>query len=165
MYEGEERHLVPSPKVATYDLKPEMSAQEVTDQVCQRLEAGQHDLYVVNFANADMVGHTGIQSAAEAAVSAVDRCLGRIAEKVFAAKGTIAITADHGNAEMMVNPDTGDSHTAHTLNPVPFLLMGEEFRGGSLREMGVLADVAPTLMQTMGIEQPDVMDGRSLLQR
>ncbi|HBF22262.1 MAG TPA: 2,3-bisphosphoglycerate-independent phosphoglycerate mutase [Planctomycetes bacterium] len=165
VYEGEERHLVPSPKVATYDLKPEMSAQEVTNQVCQRLEAGQHHLYVVNFANSDMVGHTGIQSAAEAAVSAVDRCLGRIAEKVFAAKGTMAITADHGNAEMMVNPDTGDSHTAHTLNPVPFLLMGEKFRGGSLREMGVLADVAPTLMQTMGIEQPDVMDGQSLIQR
>ena len=165
VYDGEERILVPSPKVATYDQQPEMSAPEVADHVCRRLEGGEHHLYVVNFANSDMVGHTGIQSAAEAAVLAVDRCLGRIAEKVFAAGGPLAITADHGNAEMMVDPDSGEPHTAHTLNPVPFLLMGERFRGASLREIGVLGDVAPTLMETMGIEQPAVMDGQSLLRQ
>jgi len=165
VYPGEDRVLVPSPKVATYDLQPEMSAPVVADQVCQRLERGEHELYVVNFANADMVGHTGIQSAAEAAVRAVDGCLGRIVAEALKRGGNVAITADHGNSEQMRDPATSEAHTAHTVNPVPFLLIGEAFRGASLREMGVLADVAPTLMEAMGIAQPEVMDGRSLLHR
>ncbi|MBT7011856.1 MAG: 2,3-bisphosphoglycerate-independent phosphoglycerate mutase, partial [Planctomycetes bacterium] len=163
VYPGEDRVLVPSPKVATYDLKPSMSALEVTNAVCQRLEKGEHDLYVVNFANSDMVGHTGIQDAAREAVRVVDQCIARISKLAMAKGGTVAITADHGNSEMMVDPTTGIAHTAHTLNPVPFLLMGEAYRGMNLREVGVLADVAPTLMQAMQIDQPSVMDGRSLL--
>lgn len=164
VYEGEERYLVASPKVATYDLKPEMSAFEVTAAVLDRLEQGENDLYVINFANSDMVGHTGIESAAEAAVRAVDGCLKQIVDAALAQGGTVAITADHGNAEQMVDPVTGEKHTAHTVNPVPFLLIGESTRGADLRQMGVLADVAPTLMQVMGIDQPEVMDGQSLLQ-
>jgi len=162
MYPGEERVLVPSPRVATYDLQPEMSSRDVTDAVVDRLQKGENDLYVVNFANADMVGHTGIPSAAEAAVRAVDGCLERIVAEAMKQGGTVAITADHGNSEMMVDPITGEAHTAHTLNPVPFVLIGERFRGAQLRKMGTLADVAPTLMEAMGIEQPSVMDGRSL---
>lgn len=163
VYPGEERLLVPSPKVATYDLQPEMSAPAVAEEVLRRLEGGAHDLYVVNFANADMVGHTGIQAAAEQAVRAVDRCVGRIVGEALRRGGTVAVTADHGNAEMMVDPVTGGPHTAHTTNPVPFVLAGEGFRGARLRPMGILADVAPTLTEVMGIEQPGVMDGRSLL--
>jgi 2,3-bisphosphoglycerate-independent phosphoglycerate mutase len=163
VYEGEERLLVPSPKVATYDLKPEMSAFEVTAGVLDRLERGEHDLYVLNFANSDMVGHTGSQEAAEAAVRAVDACLGQIVQAALDQGGTVAITADHGNAEQMRDPATGEVHTAHTVNPVPFLLIGEDYRGAVLRPMGVLADVAPTLLQGMGIPQPDLMDGHSLL--
>ncbi len=164
VYPGEERVLVPSPKVATYDLQPEMSAPQVTDEVLARLARNEHELYVVNFANSDMVGHTGIQPAAEAAVRAVDGCLGRIVAAALAQGGTVAITADHGNSEQMRDPATGQPHTAHTLNPVPFLLIGERFRGVRLRGHGVLADVAPTLMGAMGVEQPEVMDGRSLIQ-
>lgn len=163
VYKGEERHLVPSPKVATYDLKPEMSAFEVTAAVLDRLEQGENDLYVINFANSDMVGHTGIVPAAEAAVRAVDGCLKQIVDMALKHGGTVAITADHGNAEQMIDPVTGEVHTAHTINPVPFLFIGEEFRGAKLRAMGVLADVAPTLMQAMGLQQPEVMDGLSLL--
>ncbi len=163
VYPGEDRVLVPSPKVATYDLQPEMSAPQVAAEVCQRLERGEHDLYVINFANSDMVGHTGVVSAAEAAVRTVDDCLARIVELALDHGGTIAITADHGNAEQMRDPDTGEPHTAHTLNPVPFLLIGESYRGARLREMGILADIAPTLLQSFGIPQPEVMDGRSLL--
>lgn len=159
VYPGEDRILVPSPKVATYDLKPEMSAPQVADEVCKRLEKNEHDLYVVNFANPDMVGHTGIESAAEAAVRAVDDCLGRIVKLATAHGGTVAITADHGNCEMMRDPVTGEKHTAHTVNPVPLLLIGEDFRGARLREMGTLADVAPTLMQVLGVDQPACMDG------
>ena len=163
VYKGEERCLVASPKVATYDLKPEMSAFEVTAAVLDRLERGEHDLYVINFANSDMVGHTGIVSAAEAAVRAVDGCLKQIVDSALAKGGTVAITADHGNAEQMVDPVSGGVHTAHTVNPVPFLLIGEGTRGAKLRSMGVLADVAPTLMDIMSIDQPAVMDGHSLL--
>lgn len=162
VYEGEERLLIPSPRVATYDLQPEMSSKDVTDAVVDRLQKGENDLYVVNFANADMVGHTGIPAAAESAVRAVDGCLARIVAEAMKQGGTVAITADHGNSEMMVDPVTGEAHTAHTVNPVPFLLLGERFRGAQLRKMGTLADVAPTLMEAMGIEQPSVMDGRSL---
>jgi len=163
VYPGEERVMVPSPKVPTYDLKPEMSAPGVTDEVCKRLEGGETDLYVVNFANADMVGHTGVQSAAEAAVRAVDESLGRIVALALARGGTVAITADHGNSEQMWDPVSKQPHTAHTTNPVPFLLIGERFRGARLREMGVLGDVAPTLIQAMGLSQPPEMDGASML--
>jgi 2,3-bisphosphoglycerate-independent phosphoglycerate mutase len=140
-----------------------MSAFEITAAVLDRLERGQHDLYVINFANSDMVGHTGVESAAEAAVRAVDACLKQIVDAALAQGGTVAITADHGNAEQMVDPVTGEKHTAHTVNPVPLLLIGESVRGASLREVGVLADVAPTLMDIMSIDQPEVMDGHSLL--
>jgi 2,3-bisphosphoglycerate-independent phosphoglycerate mutase len=162
VYEGEERKLVQSPQIPTYDLQPEMSAPQVCDEVCMRLEKGENDLYVVNFANSDMVGHTGKQDATESAIRAVDGCLGRIVEEALKQGGTVAITADHGNAEQMRDPSTGDIHTAHTVNPVPFLMIGERYRGAQLREMGILADVAPTLMETLGIEQPSVMDGNSL---
>lgn len=164
IYPGEERTMVPSPKVATYDLKPEMSAAEVTDQICGRLTGGETDLYVINYANADMVGHSGIQKAAEAAVRAVDLSLKRVVDLALARGGTIAITADHGNAEQMWDPVTQQPHTSHTTNPVPFILIGKPFHGARMRPMGILADVAPTLMQAMGIEQPNVMDGRSLLE-
>ncbi|TAH39617.1 MAG: 2,3-bisphosphoglycerate-independent phosphoglycerate mutase [Planctomycetota bacterium] len=164
-YAGEERVLVPSPRVATYDLQPEMCAAGVTDEVLRRLERGAHDVYVVNFANADMVGHTGIQPAAEKAVRTVDDCVGRIVAEALRRGGCAVITADHGNAEMMVDPVTGGPHTAHTTNPVPFVLAGARFRGARLRAMGILADVAPTLMEGMGIPQPVEMDGRSLLRR
>ena len=163
VYEGEERVLVPSPKVATYDLKPEMSAPQVTAEVCSRLEQGEHDLYVINFANPDMVGHTGNQVAAEEAVRAVDGCLGLIVEQALQLGGTVAITADHGNTEQMRDPITDAVHTAHTLNPVPFVLIGEEFQGAQLRKTGILADVAPTLLQTMKLPVPAVMDGCTLL--
>jgi len=163
VYPGEERRLVASPKVATYDLKPEMSAYEVTAGVLDRLDRNEDDLYVINFANSDMVGHTGSQEATEAAVRAVDSCLGQIVAAALAKGGTVAITADHGNAEQMRNPQTGEVHTAHTVNPVPFLLIGENYRAAALRPMGILADVAPTLLQGMGIPQPPVMDGHSLL--
>ena len=122
-FPGESRILVPSPKVATYDLKPEMSAPEVTEQLVAAIDARRFDVIVVNFANTDMVGHTGILAAAIAAVETVDRCLGRLADAVTRAGGTLLITADHGNAEMMRDPATGQPHTAHTLNPVPLLLV------------------------------------------
>ncbi len=163
VYPGEERFLVASPKVATYDLKPEMSAYEVTAAILNRLERGLHDLYVINYANSDMVGHTGVLAAAEAAVRAVDSCLLQIVNAALAQGGTVAITADHGNAEQMIDPVTGEIHTAHTVNPVPLLLIGERVRGAKLRALGVLADVAPTLMDIMSIDQPEVMDGHSLL--
>jgi len=163
-YPGEERTMVPSPKVATYDLQPEMSAPEVTNQICRRLEEGATDLYVINYANADMVGHSGLQKATEAAVRAVDASLKRVVDAALARGGAVAITADHGNAEQMWDPVTQQPHTAHTTNPVPFVLIGERFRGARLRPMGILADVAPTLLQAMSLEQPAVMTGRSLLE-
>jgi 2,3-bisphosphoglycerate-independent phosphoglycerate mutase len=163
-YPGEERTMVPSPKVATYDLQPEMSAVGVTDQICARLNGADTDLYVINFANADMVGHSGILKATEDAVRAVDGCLKRIVDLALAHQGTVAITADHGNAEQMWDPVTQQPHTAHTTNPVPFILIGERFKGARLRKMGILADVAPTLMQAMSIQQPAVMTGLSLLE-
>jgi 2,3-bisphosphoglycerate-independent phosphoglycerate mutase len=160
-FPGEERILVPSPKVATYDLKPEMSAPEVTARAVDAIRSGRFDLIVVNFANADMVGHTGSLAAAIKAVEAVDRGLGRIAEAVRAAGGVLLVTADHGNAEEMRDPVTGGPHTAHTLNPVPVLLMGGP-AGASLRD-GRLADVAPTLLALLGLPKPAAMTGESLL--
>jgi 2,3-bisphosphoglycerate-independent phosphoglycerate mutase len=160
---GETRTLIPSPKVATYDLQPDMSAPGVTEAVLRSLERGETDVYVVNFANADMVGHTGMIEAAQAAVKAVDECLRRIVPAVLARGGTIAITADHGNAEQMWDVEGDHPHTAHTTNPVPIVICSEALVGAKLREMGILADVAPTLLQIAGLEPSPGMDGRSLL--
>jgi 2,3-bisphosphoglycerate-independent phosphoglycerate mutase len=162
LFPGEERILVPSPKVATYDLKPEMSADEVTDKLVAAIAAETFDLIVVNYANTDMVGHSGILQAAIKAVEAVDRCLGRLRAAVEAKGGALVITADHGNAEMMRDPATGEAHTAHTLNRVPFVIAGAAGRGLRLRD-GELADVAPTLLQLLHLPQPAEMSGRSLI--
>ncbi|WP_259781930.1 2,3-bisphosphoglycerate-independent phosphoglycerate mutase [Aestuariispira ectoiniformans] len=163
VFEGEERILVPSPKVATYDLQPEMSAPEVADKLVEAIENETFDLIVVNFANTDMVGHTGVLSAAVKAVETVDNCIGRLAGAVEKVGGAMLITADHGNAEQMQDPKTGQAHTAHTLNPVPLVLVGA---GGDVVNLhkGRLADVAPTLLDLMGLEQPAEMTGRSLIQ-
>lgn len=160
LFPGEERILVPSPKVATYDLKPEMSAYEVTDKLVAAIEADTFDLIVVNFANTDMVGHSGNLDAAIRAVEAVDRCLGRLRAAVEAKGGAILITADHGNAEMMTDPVTGEPHTAHTLNRVPVIVVGAP---GRKVIDGRLADVAPTLLELMGLPKPATMTGHSLL--
>ncbi|HUH84144.1 MAG TPA: 2,3-bisphosphoglycerate-independent phosphoglycerate mutase [Stellaceae bacterium] len=161
-FPGESRILVPSPKVATYDLKPEMSAPEVTDALVAAIDARRFDVVVVNFANTDMVGHTGILSAAIAAVETVDRCLGRLADAVTRAGGTLLITADHGNAEMMRDPATGQPHTSHTLNPVPLLLVNPP-AGVTGLTSGRLADVAPTLLRLLNLPQPAAMTGHPLL--
>jgi 2,3-bisphosphoglycerate-independent phosphoglycerate mutase len=163
---GEERILVPSPKIATYDLKPEMSAYEVTDRLVAAINSGKFDFILVNYANTDMVGHTGDLDAATRAVEAVDTCLGRVADAVVKQGGALLITADHGNAEMMMDPATGQPHTAHTTNPVPAILVNG---GGAGRNApislhnGKLADVAPTLLELMGIEPPTDMTGHSLI--
>jgi 2,3-bisphosphoglycerate-independent phosphoglycerate mutase len=159
-YRGEDRIMVPSPKVATYDLKPEMSAPELTDRAVEAIGSGRYDLIVLNYANPDMVGHTGSLPAAIKAVEAVDAGLGRIAEAITKAGGALLVTADHGNCEMMRDPDTGGPHTAHTTNPVPVLLLGGD--NGSLGA-GRLADIAPTLLELMGLRQPLEMSGRPLL--
>ncbi len=162
VFPGEERILVPSPKVATYDLQPEMSAPEVTDKVVAAIRSGRFDVVVLNYANTDMVGHTGHLDAAIKAVEAVDACLGRVAAAVEAAGGTLVITADHGNAEMMRDPETGEPHTAHTLNPVPFIVVNAP--GAVARvEGGRLADVAPTLLAILGLPKPAAMTGHSLI--
>jgi 2,3-bisphosphoglycerate-independent phosphoglycerate mutase len=160
-YPGEDRIMVPSPKVATYDLQPEMSAPELTDKAVGAIRSGRYDLIVLNYANPDMVGHTGSLPAAVKAVETVDAGLGRIAEAIAAAGGALLVTADHGNCELMRDPETGGPHTAHTTNPVPLLLFG----GGdvSLAE-GRLSDLAPTMLALMGLSQPPQMNGVSLLQ-
>ena len=160
---GESRTLIPSPQVATYDLKPEMSSGEVTDTILASIARGETDVYVVNFANADMVGHTGIETAARAAVRAVDACLRRIVPEVTRRGGLVAITADHGNAETMWDVEHDQPHTAHTTNPVPFVLCAEDLVGAELQRIGILADVTPTLLELAGLEQPVEMDGVSLL--
>jgi len=158
---GEDRTMVPSPKVATYDLQPEMSAPELTDRAVDAIGSGKYDLIVLNFANPDMVGHTGSLPAAIRAVEAVDACLGRIADAVQKAGGALLVTADHGNAEMMRDPATGGPHTAHTTNKVPVVLFGAP---GTALADGRLADVAPTLLALMGLARPAEMTGHSLLQ-
>lgn len=160
-FPGEERALVPSPPVATYDLQPEMSALEVTAQLEQRLRQRTDDFVIVNYANCDMVGHTGIIPAAIKAAETVDLCVGRIFAVVSEVGGLMVVTADHGNAEQMIDYETGQPHTAHTTNPVPFILLNKEFR---IRETGRLADVTPTLLEIMGIPQPDCMTGRSMIE-
>jgi len=160
--EGEDRILVPSPKVATYDMQPEMSAPELTDKAVAAIESGTYDLIVLNFANPDMVGHTGDLAAAIKAVETVDTGLGRIADAIATAGGALMVTADHGNCEQMKDPETGGPHTAHTLNVVPVLLQAG---GVEALSDGRLADVAPTLLALMGLPQPVEMTGHSLLER
>ena len=160
-FAGEDRILVPSPKVATYDLQPEMSAPELTDRVVAAIASGKYDMIVLNYANPDMVGHTGSLPAAIRAVETVDTELGRIAAAIAAQGGTLLVTADHGNCELMRDPATGGPHTAHTTNPVPLLLTGGP-AGQRLRD-GRLADLAPTMLALMGLPQPAEMTGRSLL--
>jgi 2,3-bisphosphoglycerate-independent phosphoglycerate mutase len=160
-FPGEDRTMVPSPKVATYDLQPEMSAPELAGKAVEAIRSGRYDLIVLNFANADMVGHTGSLAAAIEACEAVDAGLARIAAAITEAGGRLLVTADHGNAELMRDPATGGPHTAHTTNPVPVLLH-EAPPGTSLGD-GRLADLAPTLLALLGLPQPRAMTGRSLL--
>jgi len=159
--ENEERVLIPSPKVATYDLQPEMSAYEVTDTVIQKIKSNQYGFILLNFANPDMVGHTGVMSAAIKAIETVDECVGRIVKAVEDVGGTILITADHGNAEQMEDLKTKSPQTAHTTNPVPFIVIGEG--DIDLRKNGILADIAPTVLEIMGLEKPIEMTGESLI--
>jgi len=160
-YPGEERLLVPSPKVATYDLMPEMSAAGVTDVLCKAIDAGEHDFILCNYANGDMVGHSGVLSAAVKAVETVDRCLARVLQSAERRGIPVLVTADHGNCELMIDPATDGPHTAHTTNPVPLVIVGDGVRG-ALRHGGALCDVGPTLLTLLGIEQPPEMTGRDL---
>jgi 2,3-bisphosphoglycerate-independent phosphoglycerate mutase len=160
---GEDRALIPSPKVATYDLKPEMSAYEVRDEVIRRIDSGKYDLIVLNFANPDMVGHTGIFDAAVKAVETVDGCVGSVVDEILKVGGAVILTADHGNAEKMLDESTGQPHTAHTTNPVPLSLIAGDGVERKLRDDGILADVAPTVLQLLEVEQPKDMSGKSLI--
>lgn len=162
--EGEDRILVKSPKVATYDLKPEMSAYEVCDKLVDAIKSGKYDVIIINFANPDMVGHTGVEAAAVKAIEAVDECVGKAVDAVKEVNGQMFICADHGNAEQLIDQETGEPFTAHTTNPVPFILVNAD-PAYSLREGGCLADIAPTLIEMMGMEQPQEMTGESLLVR
>jgi 2,3-bisphosphoglycerate-independent phosphoglycerate mutase len=161
-YPCERRLLVPSPKIATYDLQPEMSAFKVTDKVLRGVDEGETDVFVINFANPDMVGHTGKLDKTIEACQYVDTCLGWITKRIRAARGVTLITADHGNAEQMIDPITGNPHTAHTTNPVPFHLIDEESIGLKLRSGSALEDVAPTMLGLLGLEKPSEMTGRDL---
>ena len=160
--EGEDRILVKSPKVATYDLQPEMSAPEVCDKLVEAIKSDKYDVIIINFANPDMVGHTGIEDAAIKAIEAVDACVGRTVDAIKEVDGVLFICADHGNAEQLVDYETGAPFTAHTTNPVPFILVNAD-PAYKLREGGCLADIAPTLIELMGMEQPAEMTGKSLL--
>lgn len=157
---GEERILIPSPKVATYDLQPEMSAPEVTEKVLEQIKAKKHDVIILNFANGDMVGHTGVLAAAVKAVETVDFCVGRIVEAIKAVGGAVCITADHGNAEVMVDAGTGEPFTAHTTNSVPFIVISDKVT--AVKE-GALCDIAPTLLTIVGVGIPSEMTGTSLI--
>ncbi len=160
--EGEDRILVHSPKVATYDLKPEMSAYEVCDKLVEAIKSGKYDVIIINFANPDMVGHTGILPAAVKAIEAVDACVGRAVAALKEVDGQMFLCADHGNAEQLIDEETGAPFTAHTTNPVPFILINYD-PAYTLREGGCLADIVPTLIEMMGMEQPKEMTGKSLL--
>lgn len=162
--EGEDRALIPSPKVATYDLQPEMNAFKLTDELISRIDSDQYDMIIVNYANPDMVGHTGVFEAAKKAVEAVDECIGRISEKILEKNGTLFITADHGNAETMIDYSTGNPMTSHTTNLVPFVWVSEDAEGKSLAN-GKLADIAPTMLEVMNLEKPSEMTGESLLRK
>ncbi len=160
MFDGENRILVNSPKVATYDLQPEMSAPEVCDKVCEAIESGKYDVVILNFANCDMVGHTGIFEAAVKAVETVDTCVGRVQDSTLKMGGVMLLTADHGNADRMLDVD-GTPFTAHTTNPVPFVVIGKECK---LREGGKLCDISPTIIHLLGLEQPAEMNGKSIIE-
>ncbi len=163
VYPGEDRALIPSPKeVATYDQKPEMSARGITEELLKRLQSHQYDFVICNFANPDMVGHTGKLEAAIKAVEVVDECLGKVVKEVLSQDGTVVITADHGNCEKMKD-ETGQPHTAHTIELVPFILIGEKFKSAHLRKGGGLPDIAPTLLKVLGLPQPKAMSGKSLI--
>lgn len=158
-FDGEDRILIKSPDVETFDMKPEMSAFEVTDAVVDAINSDKYDVIILNYANCDMVGHTGIFDAAKTAVEAVDTCVGRMVDAILAKGGAALITADHGNADKMYEPD-GSAFTAHTTNPVPFIVVGEDCE---LRDGGVLADIAPTILKLVGLTQPEEMTGKSLI--
>jgi len=161
-FPGEDRVMVQSPKVATYDLKPEMSASGVADAVVKATEDGTFDVVIVNFANADMVGHSGKIEPTVKAVETVDACLARIESAVRAKGGAILITADHGNAEMMIDPATGGPHTAHTTNPVPFIVVAENAKQFTLNSGGSLRDISPTVLGMLGVDEPKEMTGKDL---
>ena len=163
-YEGEDRILVPSPKVETYDMKPEMSAYEVTDKVLEAIKEDKYDAIILNYANTDMVGHTGSLTAAIKAVEAVDECVGKVVKLVEEKQGNMLITADHGNAEQMIDYKTGEPHTAHTTNPVPLILVTKN-KNLKLKSGGKLADLAPTMLDLMNLEKPKEMTGNSLLDK
>lgn len=163
--EGEDRFLIPSPKVATYDLQPEMSAPEVCKKAVELIESQQYDVMILNFANCDMVGHTGIFDAAVRAVRAVDECVGKVVDAILSVGGDVLITADHGNAEIMIDPQTGGPFTAHSTNPVPCILVSKAHRLDTLRTGGILADLAPTMLDLMGLDQPAEMEGKSLIEK
>ena len=160
-YAGEDRILVPSPKVKTYDMQPEMSAIEVTDKVVEAIESKKYDAIILNYANPDMVGHTGILEAAIKAIETIDTCVGRVVEAIEKTEGTLIITADHGNSEQMIDYATGEPHTAHTTNPVPLVLIGKQAK----LKKGRLADLAPTMLDLMGIDKPIEMTGESLIEK
>jgi 2,3-bisphosphoglycerate-independent phosphoglycerate mutase len=161
-FPGEDRVLVPSPKVATYDLKPEMSAAGIADAVIKAVNDSAFDVIIVNFANADMVGHSGKIEPTVKAVEVVDACLGRIEPAVRAKGGAMLITADHGNAEMMIDPATGGPHTAHTTNPVPFIVLAEDSKQFTLKPDGSLRDISPTILGMLGLDEPKEMTGQDL---
>ena len=160
-YEGEDRILVPSPKVATYDLQPEMSAIEVTDKVVEAILSKKYDFIILNYANGDMVGHTGVMEAAVKAVETVDTCVGRFVDAIKQVGGTVCITADHGNAEKMLDEETKEAFTAHTTNPVPFIVVSDKVK--EVKD-GALCDIAPTLLKLAGLEVPAEMTGKALIE-
>jgi len=162
-FPGEDRQIVPSPKVRTYDLKPEMSAYEVANVALERLDSDNYDVIVINFANPDMVGHTGDLSAAVTAAEAVDECVGKVLDKVKQMGGVAVITADHGNFEKMIDGAPDNPHTAHTVGDVPLIVFDDRHKGKKLRAGGTLADIGPTMLEMMGLPQPKEMTGRSLL--
>ena len=162
-YPGEKRILIPSPNVATYDLKPEMSAYEVKDKLIAELSKGDTDTVILNFANPDMVGHTGNIEAVIKALTVVDECVGEIVDKVLEMDGAVLITADHGNADLMVDPETGAPFTAHTTNPVPLIVVSNRFKNIKLRNDGKLADITPTMLNMLEVEKPAEMTGESLI--
>jgi 2,3-bisphosphoglycerate-independent phosphoglycerate mutase len=161
--ENEDRVLIPSPKVATYDLKPSMSACEVAEEAAKRVRSGKYDVMVLNFANPDMVGHTGVLEAAVEAIGTVDKCVSVVINAILENGGEAILTADHGNAEMMVDPETGEPFTAHTTDKVPFVLVSERFKACSLKKDGILADIAPTMLEMIGLPKPKEMTGKSMI--
>ena len=161
--EGETRIVIPSPKVATYDLQPEMSAYPVTEKVLEELDKGEYDVVILNFANCDMVGHTGVMEAAVKAVHTVDECVKKVTDKILAMGGSAIVTADHGNADQMIAADGETAFTQHTTFPVPVILVSDKYKNATLRNDGVLADLAPTLLDIMGVPQPKEMTGKSLI--